>query len=270
MGIEVEGPVLAWELEQGIPPIIKINPADNAVNWSEINVHAATKALKKGEVPDGYCQATIRLYCQAPSEECECVGATPTIVPSASEIAPGGSITMTVSSGELACPPFTWEVSDTGYSISGSPTSGDGEEVTLSCASGTCGTQYDPYCTVTVTDDCGLQDTQVIKNTGGQWVTCCAYEIINWGSAAGCFANCSGITTTGGSSIEYWHIMPRDCLMGISASCYESKGNWNCSGDHCPPAPYDDPCYQGPCTSSCSKPHNCWGDATHYTWSCPP
>jgi len=166
--VSVEGPVMAWKLENTVPPTIQIKPAANADNWSDITVRAATKKLKKGEKPDGYCEATTTLYCQAVAE-CECIGALPTIVPSGTTIDPGGSITAYVSSGELACPPFAWEVSGTGYSYSDPETDGDGEETTLSSAAGTCGVNYDPYTTMTVTDYCEEVDTQFIYNSGGTW-----------------------------------------------------------------------------------------------------
>ena len=67
----------------------------------------------------------------------ECSGETPAIHTSSSTIAPGGSITLYVDSGNLALPPYSWSVSGTGYSLDKSTTNNDLEEVTLSCASGT-------------------------------------------------------------------------------------------------------------------------------------
>jgi hypothetical protein len=102
---------------------------------------------------------------------CECQGATPTIVASDSTIDPGGSITLYVDSGGLACPPYTWEVDDIAYSIT-SETDNDLEEATLSASSGSCGGTYDNdniVVTVTVTDNCGLTDTIKIRNTEGDW-----------------------------------------------------------------------------------------------------
>ena len=67
----------------------------------------------------------------------ECSGAIPTIHTSSSTIAPGGSITLYVDSGELALPPYSWSVLGTGYSLDKSTTNNDLEEVTLTSASGT-------------------------------------------------------------------------------------------------------------------------------------
>ena len=75
-------------------------------------------------------------YCGM-SSDCDCQGAEPTIVASSDVIEAGGSITLHVDSGGLACPCYTWSVSGTGYSLSKSKTHNDLEEVTLSCASGT-------------------------------------------------------------------------------------------------------------------------------------
>jgi hypothetical protein len=113
------------------------------------------------------CECSAYVSC----DECECVGATPTIVASASTIAPGGSITLYVDSGGLACPPYSWETDDIAYSIT-SETDNDLEEATLSASSGSCGGTYDNdniVVTVTVTDNCGLTDTIKIRNTEGDW-----------------------------------------------------------------------------------------------------
>lgn len=86
-------------------------------------------------------------------------------------IDPGDSIELYVLDG---CPDFTWEVSGLGYSISGesgSPATAETSErnATLNCVGGTCGVDYDTYCTVTVTDRCGTSVEFVIKNTAGSW-----------------------------------------------------------------------------------------------------
>jgi hypothetical protein len=103
---------------------------------------------------------------------CECTGVIPTIVASSDEIEPGHSITLHVDSGGLACPPFTWEVDDSSYSIT-SETNADLENATLIANSGSCGGEYSNSniaVTVTVTDSCEETDTIVIRNTEGSWV----------------------------------------------------------------------------------------------------
>jgi hypothetical protein len=61
----------------------------------------------------------------------------PKIKSSSDTIAAGGSITAWVDSTYLACPPYQWSVSGTGYSLDKSTTQNDLETVTLSSAAGT-------------------------------------------------------------------------------------------------------------------------------------
>jgi hypothetical protein len=85
----------------------------------------------------------------------------------------GGSVKLWVDSGGLACPPYTWSTSNTGWSLYSNETENDLETVTLSLidTSGkTCGTDYDVYAILTVTDDYGVTDDIVIRYSGGQWV----------------------------------------------------------------------------------------------------
>jgi len=65
--------------------------------------------------------------------QCECSGAIPTIITSSDEISPGGSITLHVDSGGLACPDYSWEVTGIGYTID-SESENDLETVTLTSA----------------------------------------------------------------------------------------------------------------------------------------
>ena len=100
---------------------------------------------------------------------CECTGSQPEIKVSSETIASNSDISLWVDSGGLACPDYEWSVSGTGYSLDDSTTKNDLETVTLSCAAGSCGVDYDVYCTVTVTDQCGETVNVVIRNTGGTW-----------------------------------------------------------------------------------------------------
>lgn len=102
----------------------------------------------------------------------------PTIYASSETITAEGSITLWVDSGGLACSPYTWAVSGTGYSLDKSTTENDFETVTLTApaSTGTCGTDYDIYTTVTVEDTCGLTDSATIRNTAGKWVSCYSFS----------------------------------------------------------------------------------------------
>jgi len=115
------------------------------------------------------CSLSTNINCE---EECDCIGTVPTIYASASTIAPGGSITMYVDSGGLACPPYTWSVSSSKYSLDKSKTNNDLEMVTMTADSGSCGSGYSSSnisVTITVTDNCGITSTAQIMNTSGSW-----------------------------------------------------------------------------------------------------
>ena len=132
--VTVDGPVAYWE-QKGTTGVVKIvvQPFANATIGSKITVNAWTKALIKGDKPDGFCKHVAKIaYCG-----CNCIGSTPDIDSSSDEIAAGGSITLWVDSGGLACPPYNWSVSGNGYSLDKSTTNNDMETVTLTCASGT-------------------------------------------------------------------------------------------------------------------------------------
>jgi hypothetical protein len=103
-----------------------------------------------------------------PGWDCICTGAKPTIVASSETISKGGSITLRVNSGGLACPSYTWSTTSKGYTLNKTKTNND-EAVTLSCTTGNCGTNYDVYATIKVTDNCGQPADIVIRNTAGTW-----------------------------------------------------------------------------------------------------
>jgi len=79
-------------------------------------------------------------------------------------IAPSSSITLYVEGG---CPPYTWSVAGLGYTLDFVSTV-IGQNG-LNCGGGTCGVNYDPFATITVTDACGTSIEIIIRNTGGQW-----------------------------------------------------------------------------------------------------
>ena len=56
---------------------------------------------------------------------------------SSEEIAPGGEVDLYADSGGFGCPPYTWSVSGTGYSLDKAETKSDFEVVTLNSEGGT-------------------------------------------------------------------------------------------------------------------------------------
>lgn len=92
--------------------------------------------------------------------------AKPTIVATYSEgmdtIDSEHSVTLSING---SCPPYTWTMTSAGYSL----TDNDDGKKTLSVVSGTCGTSFDIYATVTVTNACGTT-TIDIRHAGGYWV----------------------------------------------------------------------------------------------------
>lgn len=140
---------------------ITVIPDKNAGNKSEVMIVVQTKPLS-WQSKGGVCWATVVIEC----EECECAGATPTVVVGASELAPGNSTTAYVNSGGLACGPFAWSISGTGFTISPSSTDGDGETVTVTAGAAACGSAA-----VTATDYCGVSSTAYVRCTVGVWNT---------------------------------------------------------------------------------------------------
>lgn len=108
----------------------------------------------------GYeCTEEIDIQC------CNCLTAAAVSVADGT-IAPGGSTGVVATGG---CPPYTWDVAGTGYSLEFNVTE-DGNN-TLTSAGGTCGdgNDYSPYAIVTANDLCNDSDSGYIRNTGGQW-----------------------------------------------------------------------------------------------------
>jgi len=77
-------------------------------------------------------------------------------------IEPGESITIKAIDG---WPPYTIKVSGVGYSLEAI----DEETFRLSSKSGSCGSDFVAFATVTVTDLCKNSVTTEIRNTGGTW-----------------------------------------------------------------------------------------------------
>lgn len=137
-------------------------------------------------------------------------------------IAPGGSITLYVSGG---CPPYSWSVSGLGYTLDNASTT----DVTngLNSASGTCGVNYGPIATVTVTDDCSDSVSFGIRSTGGSgWAIQCSF------GACGCGALGVGyedviVDINGGCRARYGC-----CASACAGNCNNSYGGpcGNCPG----------------------------------------
>jgi len=190
----------------------------------------------------GYkCRDKIQLKC--PSCICE---ETPNVAyddaNSDDTIDRNGTATIVVKDG---CPPFSWSVSGTGFSI---PASTDGRTNTLSADETACGTA-----TITVTDHCGDNCTGYVRCTEGQWE-----PVEVWGGG-GCGSLCGGGENTiyiGALKIYYRCTdceAPQTCpaptvvgpetgqsytfspegLCGDPCSNHWKYGWWGCQSDDC-------------------------------------
>jgi len=214
----------------------------------------------------GYkCRDKIQLKC--PSCVCE---ETPNVAyddaNSDDTIDRNGTATIVVKDG---CPPFSWSVSGTGFSI---PASSEGRTNILSADDTACGTA-----TITVTDHCGDSCSGYVRGTEGQWVlksigTCVISGVGTFTGTTGtperyCYeyivgnkkqtqetkyeatGNYSGPCPAGGACLDY-------CS---GAACEECVGN----GDH--PIPCED-------APTEELPHRiiCWSNYNlyYFEWEC--
>jgi hypothetical protein len=139
-----------------------------------------------------------------------------------STIDPGGSAYVTVTGG---CGPYSYSVSGTGYTASGTGTVG-----TISSASGACGTDYTPTVTVTAKDVCGTEKTCVIRNTGGHWGAICTYDVgapCGFGTCipAGCAV---GYTDTRYVDDYKWTYDTYDCRQNSDSCPWDGTGPGGC------------------------------------------
>ncbi len=208
------------------------------------------------------------------------------IVASSDEISPTEPVTLYVNSNGWGHPNYTWGKDGTGYTLSDSETYGDFVPIILSVVGGTCGTQYSPYVTVTVTDTLGAEDSIVIRNEGGKWVTLYSYQASNVNNSD-CSAGCSN---TGTILYAYYDMDGGNRWYTIAESGY----GWWCSdasGVWVPYVCYYSPCYvESPACGSvndCGVPHGgscttpfppyvcgsgCWVEPQHayrQQWGCP-
>lgn len=214
--------------------------------------------------------------------ECDCIGTTPTIVDDDADdvIASAGSVNVWVNSGGLACPPYTWSVSGEGWSLSANETENDLETTTLSLintAGKTCGTggsgQYDVYATVTVTDNCGVTDTQVFRFSGGTWDSrgSDSWSCVPFGcSTSGCTYSCSGLIYKIIDN-KRWTLFPNTCRTNATKAYYTGCIGYDGICEYPPgtDTPNEVAVWGGAC-SSCSG--TTCGPLTNYiysTWECP-
>lgn len=119
----------------------------------------------------GTCSAKVIVQCPLDEgEECDCSpGVTPTINYIGDTLVVGNNKEVWVDSGGLACPPYNWEVTGLGYSMSQAQTTNDIEKTAIIGNRDACGVDYDVTMSVTVTDACGKSDTVIGRHTDGQW-----------------------------------------------------------------------------------------------------
>jgi hypothetical protein len=203
------------------------------------------------------------------------------------EISPAAPVNVWVDSGGFGRPPYQWQVTGTGYTLSASETNGDFIPVTLSVVGGTCGTNYSAYATVTVTDANSVQDSIKIRNIGGEWSDwqgCARTHCYNGGDhLLSCYRyNCdAGGGPTPCHEDEIYYVSPVfrfQVIYGCFCEWWESPPSgyeWGPDGSNpvevpseCP-TPYD--CLRGEGTSvGCGSQGICIPDNVHKSyWGCP-
>ena len=186
------------------------------------------------------------------------------IYTSSDEIDPGGAITLYVDSGGLACPPYQWSVSGTGFSLDKSQTYNDLETVTLTApySFGTCGVNYDVLATVTVIDQCGGTDEIKIKNTGGSWVFLGT-------KLSTCSSNCS--PCDGGSTARSFTSGNKRWWFSLACYIYGAYSWGPCKTGTCvdpPCTPYGEGCFEADFCDGINCEERA-GSYSYYEWGCP-
>lgn len=167
-------------------------------------------------------------------------------------------------------PPYTWEVSGTGFSI---PSSTTGRTNTLSADDTACGTA-----TITVTDNYGVPVTGYVRCTTGQWVF----------KQHGCIMPGAGTEVDSGSGppwVTYEYIdgyrrqIQTSYWMGVGnylncsmRDCCSSCDSGDCSEVSCQECVGDGriPCLNEP-TEALPDRSSCWKNLNpdYYEWECP-
>lgn len=182
--------------------------------WPSVPGNTPVNLIVSGRDAVGnVCETDVRVFCYDRSP-CDCDEADTFEVDEANSdetIAEGGTATVTVTGG---CPHYTWSVSGTGYSIV--PDGASNLMVaTVTSASGTCGTHYGTYATVTITDACGTSVTWVIRNTTDtSWKTCSS-------GSGNCGFPVSGTCDAGYTDIPY---PDEPLLCKLSVRCCQPGG----------------------------------------------
>jgi len=172
------------------------------------------------------------------------------------EIDRNGSVEISVIGG---FPPYTWQVSGTGFSI---PSSTTDRTNTLSADDTACGAV-----TITVTDKYGDNCTGYIRCTEGQWTQKCTNSTNNTG--------CSPWNTVwSGDTYEtivgyqkWWMLGKSDrtakCCPGDTVDC-----SWD--NPSCTEPPCGNPCDCDGVTGRCGvDTRTLWPGYVYYEWQCP-
>ncbi len=170
--------------------------------------------------------------------------------------------TVTIVDG---CPPFTWAVSGTGYTIDPNGSSALRAAV-VSVAAGTCGVNYAATCTVTVTDACDNLVTKEIRHTAGVW-----HLYAESVGASPTYVNCGqypgDLYEEFTSGLKHWKILHRYCMKDYAPTSAWTKAGWDQAWN--PPCGLPNACVKlGVCTGTgCAY----YADYLWYydTWSCP-
>jgi len=161
----------------------------------------------------------------------------------ADTIVAGGFIGIYITGGVA---PYTFETSSFGYDLNGMQSyTTEGQSVTLSCSNGTCGTDFDPVASVTVTDACGSVVTADVRNTSGGWV----------------------LIESKGNPIGTLHVI--EYIVGkykyIDDNCCYDKDEGTCANHNC----VDVGCYGPPYCENPEGEINCGCSGTEtWEWSC--
>ena len=194
--------------------------------------------------------------------ECECEGYSPNVYTSSETVTRNNHVDVWVDSGGLACPPYSWSASGTGFHFNSSTgptteeTQGDLIELQLWADGMACGSAI-----ITVTDTCGKSATASVRDPNhGLWVL---VEEISCGTLDpdpdGC--DCTSVFECIQGGYKY-----QDAYIGGNRM-YRWHPSGNCSKYSC--TPYDrNYCY---CVGYYPKKYHVgmrW--KKKYIWGCPP